>query len=129
MTTKGVPEIGDLVDHGLDSSGQAPGKFRVTGWLCKAEPVASGDALVDEVLAEVLAEEAAERAAAGKPERVQLRWCLPEEATHVSLAGVCGAVAPISEVTVTGLVNWPEAHIASGRESALRKGRAKTLLF
>ena len=38
MTTKGVPEIGDLVDHGLDSSGQAPGKFRVTGWLCKAFP-------------------------------------------------------------------------------------------
>jgi hypothetical protein len=117
-----TPDVGDLVNY-------AGSGFRVTGWLCKAEPVSSGDALVDEVLAEVMAEEAAERAAAGKPVKEQFRWCLPEEATHVSLAGVCGAVASISDVTVTGRVNWPEAHIASGRESALRKGREKTLLF
>jgi hypothetical protein len=60
-----------------------------------------------------------------------MRWCLREEATHVSLSGIAGAIAPIGEVTVTGHVSesWSKEAVDEARQSAIRLGEAKEMLF
>jgi hypothetical protein len=125
-----IPDVGDCVDYGKDSFGKLPGKYRVDGWLRVAvdEPIDTGHAHVDEVLEELRAKWRAEDRAENPP-RIRYQWCLPEEATHVSLAGIGGAIAPISEVKITGRIKWPEAHIAEDRERAMTLGTKKEQLF
>lgn len=54
---------------------------------------------------------------------------MPEEATHLSLVGVCGTIALISECEVIGKVPWPEEQIAQDRELAYRLAKDKRGVF
>ena len=55
--------------------------------------------------------------------------CLPEEATHLGLHGIAGAIAPIEEVRVTGMVPWSEAILHSETEHAYSLGRRHIVVF
>jgi len=128
MTTM-APDVGALVEYGQNGLRTGPGEYRVTGWLCTAEkPVYDSSDLVDQMMEEILAEEEAERHP-HDPRRRNLRFCLRAEATHVALYGICGAIAPIEEVKVTGTVEWSQEDIAAARERAIQHGRAKALLL
>lgn len=45
--------------------------------------------------------------------------CTLEEATHVSLTGVCGAIAPIEECEFIECVNWTPERIDEERRNAV----------
>jgi hypothetical protein len=51
--------------------------------------------------------------------RYRLVWCKPEEATHLSLYAVCGAIAPIEKCRKVGTVEWDAKTIEDARKSAL----------
>lgn len=115
-----APDIGALVEYGLDSFGKEPGRFRVSAWMrwvlpsapsVPTDPVAaSAFRLISEIL----------------PER-KPRWefCLQHEATHLALSGIAGAIAPIEAVKVTGMVSWSKEHLDDALRSALAlAGRA-----
>lgn len=128
MTTTITPDVGSLVEYGQNGLRTGPGEYRVTHWLCAAEkPVYDDSDLVEEILAEVLAEEAA--ASPGHSARLNLRYCVREEATHVSLYGICGAIAPIAEVKVTGMVEWSQADLDAARLRAHLQGLLKARVF
>lgn len=61
------------------------------------------------------------RVADGLPCNLRYRflWCFPQHATHVSLYGVCGALAPIEECEFTGVVNWPADLIQDHKRRAI----------
>ncbi|MEL3888438.1 hypothetical protein, partial [Pseudomonas aeruginosa] len=59
----------------------------------------------------------------------KMRYCLREQATHVTLTGIAGAIAPIEECTVTGMVPWPDELLEEAREKARRKGERGEMLF
>jgi hypothetical protein len=125
-TAHPIPDVGDLVIHGLDSFGREPQRWRVDSWLCAAEPIKPielGKSSMSDVLTSILHESCQEI------DGVRMRWCLPEEATHVSLVAVCGTIAPIGECQIVGRVDWKEDFLAQHRESAMRLGREKKMVF
>ncbi|MEM7658932.1 MAG: Sua5/YciO/YrdC/YwlC family protein [Bacteroidota bacterium] len=70
------------------------------------------DDIVEEVIRESVALERQERRAKGLPanRRYTFRHCLPADATHLKLTGVCGAIAPIDECEYLKQVEWtPDA--------------------
>jgi hypothetical protein len=115
-----APEVGSLVDYGLDSWRKEPGKYRVEGYMCPAEPL-EGDDIVSRIMREILEEEASERRQKGlPPARKPMRWCHRHEATHVSLYGISGTLAPIGEVKVTGHLrgSWTDEMVADLQRQA-----------
>lgn len=127
---KPVPQVGDLVQYGLDSFQTGPNRWRVASWLRHAPPrVDHGpDYLPDdirEVLGEILYD------SCQKIDGHRWQWCLPEEATHVSLTGVCGGMAPIGEVKITGSVKdcWSGESFQSAVDHAMRLGKAHEMIF
>jgi hypothetical protein len=45
-------------------------------------------------------------------------WCAPEDATHVSGSSVCGVVARVEDITMTGMVTWSEELLSQVRKEA-----------
>lgn len=120
-----APDAGAIVEHGLDSFGKKPQTWRVNSWMCRAERPAAPDGSFDNVMERLLWE-------ASQPvgkDKVRMRWCSREEATHVGLSGVCGTIAPIGEVKVIGMVAWDEATLARHRREAIRRGELRKVLF
>ena len=109
-------------------AGEKPSRWRVTHHLRRFEdPLEiSGCAanVIDGIMLDIMRaereKELAHRKELGLPhaERYGLKWCLPEEATHVELVAVCGAIAPLSECTKVGVVQWDAAHIAEEKHNA-----------
>ena len=124
---------GDIVLHGTGMDGQ-PKRWRVKRYLQRiGDPAYNSelDAETAEFLQEWVEEEKAERRSKGLPatRRYTLQTCPPEEATHLSLTGVCGAIVPVGECEYAALVEWPAHHIREAREKAAAYGRARTQLY
>ncbi|MFK1354891.1 hypothetical protein ACIUYZ_01065 [Pseudomonas aeruginosa] len=115
-----APDVGALVNYGTDSFGKEPGRYRVTGYMCRVE---SKPDFGNDFLGEILFDSCRDFQG-GK-----MRYCLREQATHVSLTGIAGAIAPIDECTVTGMVQWPDGLLKEAREKARRKGERGEMLF
>lgn len=125
MTMPKPPEIGEIVEYGTDSFGKKPARYRVQSYLCEATPSPrpSGSSTLDAIIDEILAEEAITR-----PRRKRLRWCLAEEATHVSLVGTAGTIAPIDQCKPVGMVSWSVALLEEARRHAYKLGVSKQRL-
>jgi hypothetical protein len=121
-----APDVGALVEYGTDSFGKEPGHYRVSGWIRVApEPeFQPGD-----FLNEILFESCSKIHDARDGERKRMQFCLREEATHLSLSGICGAIAPIEQCKVTGMVPWDQAMLEEHRESARKVGATHRMLF
>ncbi|MEY2260523.1 hypothetical protein AB7872_08910 [Rhodanobacter denitrificans] len=104
-----APDVGTLFEY--DGA-----EYRCTGWLRPAEPPMSGQGWA-KVISELLYESAYQR------DGVRFQWCLREEATHVSGSGVCGCLAEITRIRVTGQVEQPADVLESERAIARALGR------
>lgn len=108
--TPAAPAIGALFTY--DGAG-----FRVTGYLKEyVAPPIDTSTVTGRLIAEILAEEAAMRGNRPAPKR--WRWCSREESTHVTGSGVCGCIAPITEIIVTGMVDWSAEELAQAEHEA-----------
>jgi hypothetical protein len=126
MTMPKTPEIGEIVEYGTDSFGKKPARYRVQSYLCEATPSPRpiGNNTLDVIIDEILAEEAVNR-----PSRKRLRWCLEEEATHVSLVGTAGTIAPIDKCKPVGMVPWSAALLEEAKRHAYQLGMSKQPLY
>lgn len=114
-----APDVCDIVEYGLDSFGKQPATYRVDAWLKPyVEPfrVTGHDMLLTGAFRteldrsqrmEALMYSVIGSLKAKATQRTRLVWCCRDEATHVALSGVGGAVAPIVECKVVSRVNWP----------------------
>ena len=121
-----APDVGTLVEYGLNGFGTAPARYRVSSWMRAAPPPKlSPDDFLGDILFESCRE--LEDEADGKKKRIQ--FGLREEATHLSLSGICGAIAPIAKCKIVGKVDWPVELLNLQRESAVRFVTEHTMLF
>jgi len=124
IKNKTTPDIADRVYYGTDSFMNERQKWRVTGYLKEyvPPPLTTGlkkqEHLVNEILQHIsqneddlLKDQREARIKRGMTtRRCKYVWCLKEEATHVTLTSICGAIAPIGAVELNGTVDWePEA--------------------
>ena len=116
-----APDVGAIVEYGTNSFGTEPGRYRVSGWLRVAPPPAHPGSILYEACQQLRD--------ARDGQRKRMQFCLREEATHLSLSGICGAIAPLEMCEVTGMVDWPQAHLEEARESARRMGAAHRMIF
>lgn len=125
MTMPKPPVIGEIVEYGTDSFGKKPARYRVESYLCEATPPPkpSGNSTLNDIIDEILAEEADTR-----PHHKRLRWCLAEEATHVSLVGTAGTIAPFDQCKSVGMVSWSAALLEEARRHAYKLGISKQRL-
>lgn len=121
-----APDVGSLVEYGTNSFGTEPGRYRVSGWLRAAPPP---NLHPDDFIGSILYEACQELRDARDGQRKRMQFCLREEATHLSLSGICGAIAPIEMCKVTGMVDWKPEHLEEERESARRMGAAHRMIF
>lgn len=119
---KPIPEVGSIVEYGTNGYGDGPAKWRVNSYLRVA---VRPDFSKDDWLSAILFD-GCQRCG---PEEERMQWCLPEEATHVSLAGVCGTIARIGEVKVVGMVQWSERMLQEERDHARRLGESHEMIF
>lgn len=96
-----VPDIGDTFQR----PGFA-GVFAVVGWL-KGVPLEGPPS----ELAGLFADQ--------PPSEPLLMFCVREDAEFVVGHGVCGVIAPVGEVEVTGRCGWPETHVEHARARAV----------
>ncbi|UJJ60608.1 hypothetical protein [Rhodanobacter denitrificans] len=96
-------------------------KYRCTGWLRPADPPKPGPEW-DDFLDELLYDAAYQR------DGVRFRWCLREEATHVSGRGIAGCLAEIARIRVIGRAELPAAVLRSEEARAVALGRARRLV-
>lgn len=125
-----APDVGALVEYGRNGFNTGPGEYRVSGWLRRYVAKPCGCSITDSLIQEILNDERAQRCCWNDgvlPERFE--WCLREEATHLGLSGICGAIAPVEEVVVTGMVEWTEELLAYARESAVQRGKRHDRIF
>lgn len=121
-----APDVGTLVEYGLDGFKREPARYRVDGWMRAAPtPQFPPHAFLEKILFE--ASQELTDAADGKKKRMQ--FCLREEATHLALAGVCGAIAPVVQCKVVGTVEWPENQLNDARQHAAQLGATHEMLF
>ncbi|OJW42431.1 MAG: hypothetical protein BGO50_01480 [Rhodanobacter sp. 67-28] len=109
-----APSIGDLFEY-------RGGSYRCNAWLCPAEqpkPDPSWSAAIDALLFET----------AFQREGVRFRYCLREEATHVAGSGVCGCIAEIGRIQVTGRVDWSETVLRDAEAAAVALGRSRRIV-
>lgn len=134
---------GDIVHCGQNYSGK-PRSYRVSSYVRRVEDPAyeaispAGSTEVDIEIATFLQEELrkdveqekAERKAAGLPanRRYTFEKCPPEEATHLVLSGICGAIAPVEACTYVRQVKWPEERIVEAQNKALLAGNSRVRL-
>ncbi|MHA2062922.1 MAG: hypothetical protein ACXABY_00930 [Candidatus Thorarchaeota archaeon] len=93
-------------------------KYRVTGW-CRVRKPKQLPLDVD-WLDQVLEPD---------PNETTYEWCLRKEATHVTGAGIAGVRAPVKDIKVTGMVNWPEEHLKSERRHANTLGINHEIMY
>ncbi|HNC58700.1 MAG TPA: hypothetical protein PLP33_24955 [Leptospiraceae bacterium] len=118
----GIPEIGDIVEV------MHRGKLetcRVESWMrIYAPPVVKRKSreqkMVDHIMKEIYEEENI-----CKPREETMQWCLPSEATHLSLGHF---YKPISECKVVGKVDWSIDSLHTHRMSAIGMGIKKEVL-
>jgi len=129
VTTQGLataPDVGSLVEYGMNSFKTGPAVYRVTAWMRVAPPsVLHQDDFIGQILFEAC-QEIPDACGGGKN---RLQFCLQEEATHLSLTGIAGAIAPIELCKVTGMVGWSTEQIEQGRKKAIRLGEAHEMIF
>ena len=121
-----APDVGALVEYGTNSFGTEPGRYRVSGWMRVAPPPKLDP---DDFLGNLLFEACQELRDARDGQRKRMQFCLREEATHLSLSGICGAIAPVEMCKVTGMVDWRPEHLEEERESARRLGTSHQMIF
>ena len=121
-------QVCDIVEYGLDSFGKNPQTWRVTHHLKRVEdsldswkPKHTGEEITKRVCLKFREEDRRKRKKQGLPHkrRYKLVYCLPEEATHVSLTSICGCQAPISECKKVGTANWDLDKIKEERDNAV----------
>ena len=107
-----TPDVGELVEFGPGPpfAPDVKGLYRVSGW---ARPVRSVPTKEPEWSA---------YREAVSVDGQKLQWCTRSEATHVILDGMRRAYAPAAQVSVVGLVDWPDEIIESERKRADRQG-------
>jgi hypothetical protein len=95
-------------------------RYRVTGWLKpmppKVEPAAHERHFLRDLIDDLLYDAQQEVG----PDRCKVVFCTREEAVYVSGAGVAGCLARISDIQVTGMVDWPPEYLAEARAYAER---------
>lgn len=121
-----APDVGALVEYGTNSFGTEPGRYRVSGWLRAAPPPTLDP---DDFIGKILFESCPELRDASDGQRKRMQFCLREEATHLSLSGICGAIAPIEMCKVTGMVDWKPELLEQERELARRMGAAHQMIL
>lgn len=120
-----APDAGALVEYGMNSFGTSPAHWRVKSWLRVAPPLDKAESTwLDEILHEAAAE-VDTKTAAGKQ---RMQFCPQDEATHVSLTGICGAIAPIEKCKVLGMVDWSPERLEEERLRAVRMGESRTMV-
>lgn len=124
-----APDVGALVEYGLDGYRARPATYRVSGWMKERPVEPTSDELIDQgvtdigrILRAILYE--TQQEVQGK----KMIWCTREEATHLSLTGVCGAIAPIEACKVVGRVDWSEKQIDEERKYALKLAADRTMV-
>ena len=115
-----APEVGALVHYGTNSFGTEPGRYRVSGYMRRVEQKPD---FGDDFIAEILFDSCRER------DGTRMQWCVRADATHLSLSGIAGAIAPIEKCEVVGMVDWPEADLLEARQFAQLLGERGELLF
>ena len=95
--------------------------YRLNTYMCEVAKTIPDCPIIAGLVAQWEAEDEAEVPAGMR--RIKLRHCLPAEATYVSGSGICGCVAPISEIEVVGLVRWSTVDLIEHQERALQRGR------
>ena len=119
-------KVCDCVYYGLDGFGRKRQSWRVTQCYRK-QTVQEFDELYPmdcDVLKEIIELDRLKskysRMEQGLPtnEFFRLIPCLPEEATHVGLTSICGAIAPIEECEFIEVVPWSQELIESTQEAA-----------
>ena len=119
---KPVPEVGSLVEYGTNGYGDGTARWRVSSYMRVAvRPTFQRGDWLGEILFD-----GCQRCG---PEEERMQWCLPEEATHVSLTGVCGTIARIGEVKVTGMVPWSDEVLENERRRARELGERHEMAF
>lgn len=123
MTT--TLRIADVVRYAF--AGREKTRWRITSFLVRVEDTfeAKHACEFDDVMEEInnriinrhLLKEQYQRQERGLPagRRFRYRWCTREEATHVELVAVCGAIAPIEDCEVVGEVAWDREMIDKER--------------
>jgi hypothetical protein len=109
-----VPDVGTIVEYGLDSFGKKPATYRVDSWL-KEAPVPPPSDEFSSMMSHILYSSAQKHGADQK----RLMWCTREEAEYLSLSGIAGAIARVDAVKVIGRVSWSEEMIDEQRRQAL----------
>lgn len=115
---KRIPDICDIVEvrtKGNDSFWKEYNgewrKWRVESYLKEAKQIKNPN-WVEEILFD-----ASQKCG---PDKVRMQWCSKKHATHVSLGGVCGAIARIKDCVIVGRVEWTKELIKQHKESAKR---------
>lgn len=116
-----APDVGAIVEYGLDGLRRQPARYRVEGWLRTApRPTFDPNDWIGKILFEGCRE-----FVDGK----RLQWCHRDKAEFLSLSGVSGAIAPIAECKVVGIVSWSTKDIDEARASAVRMADRGLMLF
>ena len=103
----------------LDNGYVDKNEYRVTGWLKKSParaPVADPNDM--RTLIQSILDDSQQEIG---PDQVRLQWCSRKEAEYVTGSGVSGKIARLSDIKVTGRVNWPEKLIDEARQNAIRR--------
>jgi len=121
-----IPNVCSIVEYGMDSFEKVPATWRVEGWLCELPPLVDLDCgtpgsktrqqIANTVIMKIRRENPPD------PSEKRLRWCLREDATHLALSGICGAVAPVEACSVIRMVDWEDSVIAEYRAYAITLG-------
>jgi len=118
----------DIVEYGLDCFNRHPQSWRVTHHLKRVEDGLDkwkaknpADKILKDILLKEREKERNRRKKLGLPcnKRYKLVYCRPKQATHVSLVGISGCEAPISECKKVGKVNWNKEMIKEHRQNAV----------
>jgi hypothetical protein len=121
-------QVCDIVEYGLDSFGEKPQTWRVEMHMKRCEDILDrwepsdiAEQIVKSVCLKSREEDRKIQKDRGLPHnrRYKLVYCRPEEATHVSLVSICGAIAPISECKKIRTVDWPAERIEEYRKNAV----------
>lgn len=107
-----VPDVGTIVEYGMDSFGKKPATYRVSAWLKEATPPPpSKYDFLNHLLYSTQQKVG--------PDEKRLEFCTREQAEYLSLSGIAGAIARVGDVKVVGRVNWSEEMLADERAQAL----------
>lgn len=121
-------KAGDIVEYGTELFGNKPATWRVNSYMKSViydENYILASSCVDNVMQEIVFEEYRteldERIASGftRLTKIRLVYCTAEEADYVTLSGICGAIASVSECKKVGVANWPSERIKQSHEDAL----------